>query len=107
MTLSLDELESHLFKCADINYETLELYNQRTRWGSCSTGGTISLKWRLIMAPPKIVDSLVVHELAHLTEQNHGRAVWQLVGEHVPDYKAKAEWLKENSVKLIFSDEDL
>ncbi|RRJ28447.1 M48 family peptidase [Halocatena pleomorpha] len=53
------------------------------------------------------VDYLVVHELAHLTEQHHGRAFWQLVGEYVPDYKATAHWLEVNSVQLIFSDDDL
>lgn len=90
-----------------VGYEALELRNQRTRWGSCSTEGTISLNWRLIMAPPEIVDYLVVHELAHLTEQHHGQAFWQLVGEYIPDYKVKAQWLEENSVELIFSDEDL
>lgn len=90
-----------------VEYENLELRNQRTRWGSCSTGGTISLNWRLIMAPDDVVDYLVVHELAHLTEQNHGREFWRLVGEHVPDYKEKAEWLERNSARLVFSEEDL
>lgn len=90
-----------------LDYETLELRNQRTRWGSCSTGGTISLNWRLVMAPPEIVDYLVVHELAHLLEQHHGRAFWQLIAEYIPNYKAKAEWLEQNGVRLIFSDDDL
>ncbi|WP_407934019.1 M48 family metallopeptidase [Halocatena halophila] len=91
----------------DVGYKTLELRNQRTRWGSCSTNGTISLNWRLIMAPPEIVDYLVVHELAHLTEQHHKREFWQLVGEYVTDYKAKAEWLEKNSARLIFDEDDL
>lgn len=90
-----------------VGYKSLELRNQRTRWGSCSTGGTISLNWRLVMAPPEIVDYLVVHELTHLTEQHHGREFWQLIGEYVTDYKTKAEWLEENSMKLIFSEDDL
>ncbi|UTF53415.1 M48 family metallopeptidase [Natronosalvus rutilus] len=90
-----------------VEYEKLELRNQRTRWGSCSTSGTISLNWRLIMAPPEVVNYLVVHELAHLTEQHHGREFWQLVGEYIPNYKTKAEWLEENSVRLVFSEEDL
>lgn len=51
-----------------VEYEKLKLRNQRTRWGSCSTGGIISLNWRLIMAPTDFVDYLAVHELAHLTE---------------------------------------
>ncbi|MFA9427351.1 M48 family metallopeptidase [Natronorubrum sp. A-ect3] len=91
----------------DVEYENLELRNQRTRWGSCSTGGTISLNWRLIMAPPNVIDYLVVHELAHLTEQHHGREFWQRVGEYISDYKEKAEWLEENSAKLVFSEEDV
>ena len=97
----------HYAEQMGVGYEKLELRNQRTRWGSCSTGGTISLNWRLIMAPPDVIDYLVVHELAHLTEQHHGREFWQRVGEYVPEYKEKAEWLEQNSAKLIFSEEDL
>lgn len=97
----------HYAERMDVDYKSLELRNQRTRWGSCSTGGTLSLNWRLIMAPPDVVDYLVVHELAHLTEQHHGREFWQLVGDHVPNYKEKARWLETNSTKLIFSEGDL
>ncbi|WP_436900252.1 M48 family metallopeptidase [Halovenus halobia] len=103
----LTDRTDHYAERMSVEYEELELRNQRTRWGSCSTGGTISLNWRLIMAPPDVVDYLVVHELAHLTEQHHGREFWQLVGEHIPDYKEKAEWLEQNSVRLIFSEDDL
>lgn len=90
-----------------VTYENLELRNQRTRWGSCSTGGTISLNWRLIMAPADIIDYLVVHELAHLTEQNHGPEFWELIETHIPDSREKATWLEENSVRLIFTQDDL
>jgi predicted metal-dependent hydrolase len=103
----LTDRTDHYAERMDVDYEKLELRNQRTRWGSCSTGGTISLNWRLIMAPPEIVDYLVVHELTHLIEQHHRRGFWQLVGEHIPNYKEKSEWLEENSVKLIFSEDDL
>ncbi|NLV12206.1 M48 family metallopeptidase [Haloarcula argentinensis] len=103
----LTERTDHFAEQMGVEYEKLELRNQRTRWGSCSTGGTISLNWRLIMAPADVVDYLVVHELAHLTEQNHGRDFWRLVGEYVLEYKEKAEWLEQNSAKLIFSKEDL
>lgn len=91
----------------NVKYEKIEIRNQRTRWGSCSTGGTISLNWRLIMAPADVVDYLVVHELAHLSEQNHGRDFWRLVVEYIPEYKQRVEWLEQNSAKLIFSEEDL
>jgi len=103
----LTDRTDHYAERMGVEYKKLELRNQRTRWGSCSTGGTISLNWRLIMAPPEVVDYLVVHELAHLTEQHHGREFWQLVGKHIPDYKEKAEWLEQNSAQLIFSEEDL
>jgi len=103
----LTDRTDHYAERMGVEYKKLELRNQRTRWGSCSTGGTISLNWRLIMAPPEVVDYLVVHELAHLTEQHHGREFWQLVGEHVPNYKERAEWLERNSVWLIFSEDDL
>lgn len=103
----LTDRTDHYAERMGVEYKKLELRNQRTRWGSCSTGGTISLNWRLIMAPPEVVDYLVVHELAHLTEQHHGREFWQLVGEHVPNYKERAEWLERNSVRLIFSEDDL
>ena len=103
----LTDRTDHYAERMGVEYEKLELRNQRTRWGSCSTGGTISLNWRLIMAPPDVVDYLVVHELAHLTEQHHGREFWQFVGEHVPNYKEKAEWLEQNSTNLIFTKSDL
>ena len=103
----LTDRTDHYAERMGVEYEKLELRNQRTRWGSCSTGGTISLNWRLIMAPPGVGDYLVVHELAHLTEHHHGREFWQLVGKHVPEYKEKAKWLEQNSTDLIFTKSDL
>lgn len=90
-----------------LEYDGLEIRNQRTRWGSCSTNGTISLNWRLLMAPPEVIDYVVVHELAHLREPNHTEAFWSLVAEHIPDYEEYAEWLDENSTQLVFSKDDL
>lgn len=97
----------HYAERMGVTYRALELRNQRTRWGSCSTGGTLSLNWRLLMAPPGVIDYIVVHELAHLTEQNHGDEFWATVREYAPDYEEKAEWLEENSAKLIFTKADL
>lgn len=90
-----------------VEYETIELRNQRTRWGSCSTSGTLSLNWRLMMAPPDVIDYIIIHELAHLREPNHTDAFWSLVTEHDPAYKDHAEWLEKHSTRLIFSDDDL
>jgi predicted metal-dependent hydrolase len=90
-----------------VDYEKIEIRNQRTKWGSCSSTGTLGLNWRLMMAPPEIAEYVVIHELAHLREANHDDAFWSLVAEHDPDYLSHAEWLEENSTALIFSEEDL
>lgn len=90
-----------------VEYEKIEVRNQRTKWGSCSTTGTLGLNWRLMMAPPDVIDYVVIHELAHLREPNHTREFWRLVGEYEPEYAEHADWLDENSARLIFSDEDL
>ena len=91
----------------DVEYDKLELRNQRTRWASCSVQRTLSFNWRLVMAPPDVIDYVVIHELAHLRERNHTRRFWQLVRQYDPDYEQHVEWLKENSVRLIFTEEDL
>lgn len=91
----------------NVDYEEIHVRNQRARWGSCSTTGTLGLNWRLMMAPPEIVDYVVIHELAHLREANHSDAFWSLVQEHDSEYRSHAEWLQEHSTRLIFSDDDL
>lgn len=78
----------------------MAIRNQRTRWGSCSTRGTLSFNWRLIMAPPEVLDYVVVHELAHMTEHNHSKAFWILVGQYCPDYQACRNWLKQNQAAM-------
>lgn len=90
-----------------VEYDAIEIRNQRTRWGSCSTNGTLGLNWRLMMAPPEIIDYVIVHELAHLAEPNHGSEFWSLVAEYDSDYESHTEWLQKNSARLVFSDEDL
>jgi predicted metal-dependent hydrolase len=91
----------------DVEYNQIEIRNQRTKWGSCSTTGTLGMNWRLMMAPIGIVDYIVIHELAHLRESNHTDAFWSLVAEHDADYRDHAEWLEKNSTRLIFSSKDL
>jgi predicted metal-dependent hydrolase len=59
------------------------------------------------MAPPEVVDYVVVHELAHLREANHGDTFWSLVAEYDPKYEDHAQWLEEHSSELIFSEGDL
>jgi hypothetical protein len=69
---------------------------QRTRWGSCSRRGTISLNWRLIQTPDFVQDYIHLHELAHLIELNHSERFWQQVERLCPDYQVAERWLKQN-----------
>lgn len=82
------------------NYTSITIRDQKTRWGSCSGRGTLSFNWRLILAPPEILDYVVVHELCHLTHMNHSKEFWSLVGSVIPDYKIRRKWLKENGHTL-------
>ncbi len=68
--------------------------NLRWRWGSCWLGGSLSFNYRLIMAPPRILDYVVVHELAHLSERNHSPCFWSLVALHVPEHRDARTWLR-------------
>lgn len=70
--------------------------NQRSRWGSCSARGTISLNWRLIQTPPSVRDYIILHELMHLREMNHSVRYWRCVAEVCPDYRTAEAWLKAN-----------
>jgi predicted metal-dependent hydrolase len=72
----------------------------RHRWGSCSFHNTLSFAWRLVMAPPEVIDYVVVHELAHIREKNHGRGFWRMVEAMMPDYAAHRSWLKEKGSLL-------
>jgi hypothetical protein len=74
--------------------------NQRSRWGSCSRRGTISLNWRLIQAPLFVRDYIILHELAHLKEMNHSARFWREVERVCPDYKMAERWLKQRSALL-------
>lgn len=74
--------------------------DQRQRWGSCAPDGTLRFNWRIVLAPPSLVDYVVVHELAHLRERNHGPGFWAEVGRHLPDYGLRRAQLKELGPQL-------
>jgi len=87
------------------SYEQIQIRNQKTRWGSYSQRtGTLSLNFRLLMAPPEVVDYVIVHELAHEEHPNHGSKFWRLVAKHVPSYEKLDDWLDENGHRLVFED---
>ncbi len=79
-----------------LKYQKIRISSARTRWGSCSSRGTLSFTWRLVMAPLEVVDYVVVHELAHLRVQNHSAAFWVEVAKMMPDFKPRRDWLKKN-----------
>ena len=66
---------------------------QKTRWGSCSGKGNLNFNWKLIMAPPQVLDYVVIHELCHLLEFNHSPRFWALVEAQMPEYKSWKKWL--------------
>ncbi len=82
--------------------KALKFRNQKTRWGSCSSRGSIQINWRLIGAPLSVIDYILVHELAHLKHMNHSAEFWALVEHHCPQYGESEKWLKENHALLDF-----
>lgn len=76
--------------------------SQRKRWGSCDSRGTIRLNWRVVQAPMRLVDYVVVHELAHLRHRGHGRDYWQAVGRVMPDYERRRKELREIGGRLTW-----
>jgi len=79
----------------------VQIRDQRSRWGSCSTRGTLSFNWRLVLAPFDVLDYVVVHELCHLLEPNHSRRFWKLVEQRRPDWRAQRDWLHEHGPELL------
>ena len=74
--------------------------DQRTRWGSAARSGRLSLSWRLILAPPEALQTVVIHELAHLRVFGHGPDFWALVGGLRPDHRQWRRWLREHALEL-------
>lgn len=83
---------------ADLKHVTVR--NQRTRWGSCSAGGTISLNWRLVQTPETVRDYILYHELMHLREMNHSERFWARVEAVCPGWREAERWLKRNGSLL-------
>ena len=83
-----------------IEVKRVSVRNQRSRWGSCSRRGTISLNWRLVQAPVFVRDYIILHELAHVKEMNHSARFWREVGRLCPEYEKAEKWLKGNGELL-------
>jgi predicted metal-dependent hydrolase len=78
----------------------LTLRDQASRWGSCSSTGALSFSWRLVLAPPHVLDYVAAHEVAHLAEMNHGPRFWALVRRTMPDMDKAKVWLSGHGIEL-------
>ena len=81
-------------------YRRVSYSDTSSKWGSCAPDNSLQFNWRLVMAPIIVLDYVVVHELAHTKEKNHGSRFWQIVASQKPAYKQHRIWLKENANKL-------
>ena len=82
------------------SYSTITLRDTRSRWGSCTTQGRLMYSWRLILAPPEVLDYVAAHEVAHLSQMNHSPAFWAEVARIYGDYKAPRAWLRNQGGAL-------
>ena len=98
--LAARELPPRVWELAKLHGLTVQrvtVRNQKSRWGSCSRRGTISLNWRLIQTPELVRDYIILHELMHLRQMNHSDRFWQEVAGVCPNYPAAEQWLKEHA----------
>lgn len=83
-----------------VTFGRVTVRDQKSRWGSCSAKQNLNFNWKLIMAPPEVLDYVVVHELCHLREFNHSPRFWALVEAQLPEYACWKKWLKDHGSEL-------
>ncbi|MGA2469166.1 MAG: SprT family zinc-dependent metalloprotease [Solirubrobacteraceae bacterium] len=83
------------------SYARLAIRNQRTRWASCGSGGAMSFNWRLLLAPERVLDYVVWHEVCHLEVADHSPRFWALLEARCPGWREPAKWLRENGAALV------
>jgi predicted metal-dependent hydrolase len=83
-----------------VTHGRIGIRDPRTRWGSCSSRGNLSFSWRLVIAPPEVLEYVIVHELCHLRELNHSKRFYRLLDEARPGWRADAAWLREHGQEL-------
>jgi len=86
----------------NLQYEQVKITSARKRWGSCSTKKILNFTWRLLQADKKVIDYIIVHELAHTVEMNHSSDFWLIVEKIMPNYQNCEAWLKDHSFLLTW-----
>ena len=97
----IPERVEYFAKVIGVTYGKITIRNQKTRWGSCSSKGNLNFNCLLMLAPPEVLDYVVVHELCHRKQMNHSKAFWSEVEKVFPDYKEARKWLKEDGSQMI------
>ncbi|NOR51221.1 MAG: DUF45 domain-containing protein [Gammaproteobacteria bacterium] len=97
----LPKIVAQLAAKIGVNYGDIEIRHFKSRWGSCRADGRLQFNWRLMMAPSKVIEYVVVHELCHRIHLNHSRAFWGEVERHMPEFQQHRKWLKTDGHLLI------
>ena len=97
----IPERVAHYAPLVGVTYGRITIRNQRSRWGSCSAKGNLNFNCLLCLAPPEVLDSVVVHELCHRLEMNHSKRFYENVLRVFPDYYRQHAWLKEHGPELM------
>jgi len=98
-TAILREIDRHAGPLG-VRPEAVTIRDARTRWGSCSKARRLSFSWRLVLAPPEALETVVVHELSHIRVFGHGPDFWAIVASRRPDHRVWRKWLRDHSVEL-------
>jgi predicted metal-dependent hydrolase len=102
----LPEITNRVHELNDLHFRQsindVKLRLTQSRWGSCSSSGNINLSSRLLLVPPAVRDSVIIHELAHRIEMNHGSRFWKLVYDAMPDYETHHSFLDTHGKKYAF-----
>jgi hypothetical protein len=93
----LDRASAH----AGLAYSALDIRAQRTRWASCTANGRMSFNWRLLLAPERVLEYVVWHEVCHLQVLDHSPRFWALVERHWPSWRQERDWLRRNGATLV------
>jgi predicted metal-dependent hydrolase len=96
----LEAVSRRAAQALGVKIKRVSIRDQSSRWGSCSTTGVLSYSWRLILAPPFVLDYLAAHEVAHLVEMNHSRAFWRVVAQICPNAAKAKAWLNLHGSEL-------